>query len=64
MNDNYNSQSNMNIDIESLGNSPKLRLDDIYDSLKYIKDKNNIVEDLRSSIKILKRFKLIESCKW
>ncbi len=64
MNENYNSQNNMNIDIDSVGNSPRLRLDEIFESLKYIKDKNNIVEDIRASIKLLKRFKLTESSKW
>jgi hypothetical protein len=62
--ENYNSQNNMNVDIESVISSPKPSLDKIYESLKFIKEKNYITEDLQAAIKILKRFKLIESCKW
>ena len=45
-------------------NKPKIKLDEILDTIKNLKNNYNIPEELRVGIKILKRFKLSECSKW
>jgi hypothetical protein len=65
---NNQSHSNMNVDMDNFitgnYNQHKLKLDDILESIKNIKNINNIAEELRVAVKLLKRFKLCESSKW
>lgn len=60
--------SNINIDLDPIlsnnYNQQKLKLDDILESIKNIKNNFNIGEELRSAIKLMKRMKLNECCKW
>lgn len=42
----------------------KLKLDDIIDSIRNLKSNFSIAEELKCAIKLLKRMKLNESCKW
>lgn len=44
-------------------NKQKIKLDDILESIKNMKNNNIMVEELRSAIKILKRFKMSECSK-
>jgi hypothetical protein len=44
-------------------NKPKIKLDDILESIKNLKINYNMAEELRSAIKILKRFKMSECSK-
>ena len=60
--------NNMNIEIDnlaySISNPHKLKLDDILDTIKSIRSLYNIPEEIRIATKILKKFKLSETCKW
>jgi len=60
--------NNMNIEVENvafnISNTHKLKLDDILDSIKNIRTIFNIPEEIRIATKILKKFKLSETCKW
>ncbi len=60
--------NNMNIEIDnlaySISNPHKLKLDDILDTIKSIRNLYNIPEEIRIATKILKKFKLSETCKW
>jgi hypothetical protein len=65
MNENLNfNQGNINYEPDNLNSSTKIKLDEILDSLKNIKHRNNLIDELKSAIKILKRFKMAESAKW
>lgn len=62
-----NIQNNLNIDLENIINSnfqPRIKLDEVMESIKQIKTNYNVIEDIRISVKILKRMKMTESCKW
>jgi hypothetical protein len=45
-------------------NQNKLKLDDILEAIKNLKTNFNIGEEIKIAIKILKRMKLNENCKW
>ena len=56
---------NFPIDFDNiLNNAQRIKLDDILESIKLIKSDANIINELRTAIKILKRYKQIESSKW
>ncbi len=61
-------QENFTSEIENIlqmGNQEnKLNLDDIIESIKNLKNNSNIADELKNAIKILKRMKLNECCKW
>ena len=62
---NATSQSlNMSIDDIDLSNLTKIKLDNILENLKNLKIDSNTIDELRGAIKLLKRFKLLESTKW
>jgi hypothetical protein len=65
---NSNTSNIMNIDYDIINNSSfqthRLKLDEVIEAIKKINKSYNIIEELRIAIKILKRFKLTESCKW
>lgn len=42
----------------------RIKLDDILEDIKNIKPNKNLKNEIRTSIKILKRFKQSESAKW
>ena len=59
-----NQSLNMSIDDIDLSNLTKIKLDNILENLKNLKIDSNTVDELRGAIKLLKRFKLLESTKW
>ena len=68
MNTSQNNQSN-NVSMDYGDNfafqpSQKIKLDEILDALKRIKVDSSTIDELRSAIKLLRRFKMVESSKW
>ena len=59
-----NQSLNMSIDDIDLSNLTKIKLDNILENLKNLKIDSNTIDELRGAIKLLKRFKLLESTKW
>jgi len=56
---------NFRIDFENItNNTHRIKLDDILESIKLIKSDQNIINDIRIAIKVLNRYKQIESSKW
>jgi len=47
-----------------INNQQRIKLDDVLDSIKLIKSDENLIQELRVAIKVLKRYKQIESSKW
>ena len=64
----HSNQNNMNLNLDSLltgsFNQQRMKLDEVLDSIKTIKQNYNIQEELKIAVKVLKRFKLNESRKW
>jgi hypothetical protein len=42
----------------------EIKLEEIIETIKTIKSTHNLSDELKSAIKILKRFKMTESLKW
>ena len=62
-----NQSNNVSMDYgENFGFQPsqKIKLDEILEGIKSIKVDSTTIEELRSAIKLLRRFKLTESAKW
>jgi len=57
---------NFQIDFDGMfnNNPQRIKLDEILESIKLIKSDNAIINEIRDAIKILKRYKQIESSKW
>ena len=68
MNTSQNNQSN-NVSMDYGDNfafqpAQKIKLDEILDAIKRIKVDSSTIDELRSAIKLLRRFKMVESSKW
>ena len=62
INENLNFNTpNFNPDMDTYN---KIKLDEVIDSIKTIKSKYNPYDELKSAVKILRRFKMTESAKW
>jgi hypothetical protein len=59
-----NLNNNIAIEIDNLNNISRIKLDEFVESIKSIKSKYNLTDELKSAIKVLKRFKMTESAKW
>jgi hypothetical protein len=44
--------------------SPKIKLEEIIEAIKNMNPRHILIDELRSAVKILKRFKMTESAKW
>ena len=68
MNTSQNNQSN-NVSMDYGDNfafqpAQKIKLDEILDAIKRIKVDSSTIDELRSAIQLLRRFKMVESSKW
>ena len=52
------------MEMDNTNNTPRIKLDEILESIKLNKSNPNIIPELRIAIKALKRYKQTESSKW